>query len=98
MNFQQIISTARDIFIVAIGTLYVIAVIALLVINLRINSLHNTMEKKVKSFEGQGRNIPLPIIQRQQEKARKEHMLVIDKWTRRRRLFLDLIPFIGGKS
>lgn len=98
MNFQQIVSTSRDVLIVVIGGLYILAVIALLVINLRINWLHSKMESKTRALEGQGRGITLGIIQGQQEKIRKEDTLIIDKWMRRRRFFLDLIPFIGGKS
>ncbi len=98
MNFQQIVSTSRDVLILAIGGLYIVAIVALLFINLRINWLHKNMESKMKALEGQGRGIAAGIIQGQQEKIRIEDALIIDKWERRRRLFLDLIPFIGSKS
>lgn len=99
--FEFVRSKISDRFSLLLGIAGGLSVIWVIICLLRvwliernIENLYGRMEKEISAKSGQGRGIPLEIIQGQQEKIRDLHQKQIDRLARKRKNILDKLPLI----
>jgi cell division protein FtsL len=73
---------------------YIFSLIRIKYFEFIINRLHKEKETRIASESGQGRGIPLSIIQAKKNKISIEYNKKIETLERKRRFILEKLPFI----
>jgi len=74
--------------------IYICSLMRIKYFEYKINNLHKEKKSKIASESGQGRGIPLAIIQGKQNKISIEYDKEIETLERKRRFILEKLPFI----